>query len=83
SSYHYESRIALALTGEFICFLPEEVARPYVEKGDLKAIAQQHKHFTLGAAVVYKQVKKPNRAKTLFLETIYQYFGNSTEIPPY
>jgi len=83
SSYHYESRIALALTGEFICFLPEEVARPYVEKGELKAIARRHKHFTLGAAVIYKQMKKPNRAKTLFLETIYQYFGNSTEIPPY
>jgi len=83
SSYHYESRIALALSGEFICFLPEEIAKPYVKEGRLKVIAKQHKHFTLGAAVVYKQAKKPNRAKTLFIETIHQYFNNSSDTPPY
>ena len=83
SSYHYESRIALTLSGEFVCFLPEEVARPYVQSGQLKAIAKSKKHFTLGAAVIYKRSHKPNRAKKLFLGTIQKFFDDTGHQAPY
>lgn len=80
-SYHYESRIALLLSGEFICFLPEEVAAPYVKTGEFKAIGQEQKKFDLGAAVIYKQSFKPNKAKNLFIRTINDIFSNSSQAP--
>lgn len=70
SSYFYESRIAMLLSGCFTAFLPEEVARPYVEQGELKVIARNRRHFRLGAAVISKKSAQPNRAKDLFLDAI-------------
>lgn len=83
SSYHYETRISMILSGHFICFLPEEIARPYVDNGDLKAIATQTKHFPLGAAVISKKTAQPNRAKDLFLDTILDIFSDLDTAPPY
>ncbi|MEH6443719.1 MAG: LysR family transcriptional regulator [Oceanospirillaceae bacterium] len=70
SSYFYESRIALLLSGCFIAFLPEEVAKPYVEKGLLKPIAKDRRNFRLGVAVISKKTIQQNRARDLFLDVI-------------
>lgn len=82
SSYHYESRIAMVLSGQYICFLPREVAGSYVASGDLKPIAMQSKHYSLGAAVISKISVQPNRAKELFLKTIQTiHVGLDTKAP--
>lgn len=83
SSYHYESRIALLMSGFFISFLPEQVALPYVERGQLKAIARQLKSFRLGVAVISKKSAQPNRARDLFLETIRSIHADTEIAPPY
>ncbi|MAC48354.1 MAG: LysR family transcriptional regulator [Oceanospirillum sp.] len=83
SSYHYESRIGLILSGEYICFLPEEVARPYVEGGQLRVFGRDKKHFALGAAVIFKHNHKPNRAKELFIRVIQDCFSGAVMQAPY
>jgi len=83
SSYHYESRIALVTSGYFISFLPEEVARPYVERGQLKAIGKKLKNFRLGVAVISKKSAQPNRARDLFLDTIRSIHADAETAPPY
>ncbi|WP_370298394.1 LysR family transcriptional regulator, partial [Pontibacterium sp.] len=83
TSYFYESRIAMILSGCYIGFLPEEIAKPYVENGELKAIATETKQFLLGVAVIYKKSSQPNRAKELFLQTIQEIHHDAEEAPPY
>jgi len=83
TSYHYESRIAMVLSGQYICFLPEEVAKPHAAKGNLKAIASSSKFFSLGAAVISKKSSQPNRAKDLFLKTILNVFSDTQIDAPY
>jgi len=82
-SYHYETRISMAMSGQFICFLPEEIARPYVHSGDMRAITTRTKHFTLGAAVISKKTSQQNRAKELFLDTIGTIFSDTDTRAPY
>ncbi|OUS29755.1 LysR family transcriptional regulator ['Osedax' symbiont bacterium Rs2_46_30_T18] len=82
-SYHYETRISMAMSGQFICFLPQEIARPYVDSGELRAIATETKSFTLGAAVISKKTAQPNRAKDLFLQTIRDIFSDTDTRAPY
>jgi len=69
-SYHYETRISLVLSGIYASFLPENVAQPYVRRGDLKAIAAGRKFYNLGAAVMSKKSAQPNRARSLFLKMV-------------
>ncbi|WP_417225318.1 LysR family transcriptional regulator [Amphritea sp.] len=83
TSYHYESRIAMLLSGCYISFLPEKVAQPYIKKGLLKAVAQQVKHFRLGVAVITKKSAQPNRARDMFLHSIRIIHKNAENAPPY
>lgn len=83
TSYHYESRIAMVLSGQYICFLPEDVAKPHVDNGNLKAIATNSKLFSLGTAVISKKSTQPNRAKDLFIKTIYSVFSDTQTEAPY
>lgn len=69
-SYYYETRIAMLLSGFYIGFLPEEIAQPYVDSGELKVIAPNLKSFHLGVAVITKKTAQPNRARELFLTSI-------------
>ena len=82
-SYFYEARIALILSGCFISFLPEEIAKPYVESGELKAIATSLKSFRLGVAVISKKSSQPNRARDLFLESIRTTHNSALNDAPY
>ena len=82
-SYFYESRIAMLLSGCFISFLPEEIARPWVEQGELRALAPQQRQFRLGVAVISRKAAQPNRAKELFLQTIRDVHQGAEAAPPY
>lgn len=83
TSYHYESRIAMVLSGQYICFLPEAVAQPHVERGELKAIATALKSFPLGVAVVTRKTVKHNRVHAMFLTAIEAAFSDQTGEAPY
>ena len=83
TSYHYESRIAMMLSGRFVGFLPEAVAKPHVESGDLKAIATGLKSFPLGVAVITRKSSHQNRAKEMFLNAIEVAFSDVSAEAPY
>ena len=71
-SYFYDSRLALILSGQYIGFLPEQYAQPYVEKGDIVAVAPASKSYTLGVAVICKKTSQPNKPRELFLKVLHQ-----------
>lgn len=83
TSYHYESRIAMVLSGCYISFLPENIAQPYIEQGLLKAVAKKSKHFRLGVAVITKKSAQPNRARDMFLHAIRMIHQDTENPPPY
>jgi len=76
-SYYYETRIAMLFSGHYISFLPESVAQPYVETGELKVLGKKTKCFPLGVAVICKKASYQNRAKALFLEAIAAVFNEA------
>ncbi|RTE64769.1 LysR family transcriptional regulator [Amphritea opalescens] len=83
ASYHYESRIAMLLSGCYISFLPQQIAQPYVIQGLLKAVAQDIKHFRLGVAVITKKSTQPNRARDMFIDSIKVIHKDAESAPPY
>lgn len=82
-SYFYEARIAMILSGCYLGFLPEEIARSYVKKGELKAVAKEQKTFRLGVAVISRKSAQPNRARDLFLESIRNIHQSALSDAPY
>ncbi|MCY0963872.1 LysR family transcriptional regulator [Parathalassolituus penaei] len=82
-SYHYETRIALILSGLYSSFLPESIALPYVQRGELKAIAPSSRYYTLGAAAISKKSAQPNRARSLFLQTVLDIHCQAGRNAPY
>lgn len=82
-SYHYETRIALLLSGLYSSFLPENIAAPYVASGELKAIAPHSRFYTLGAAAISRKSAQPNRARSLFLQTVLDIHCNAERDAPY
>jgi DNA-binding transcriptional LysR family regulator len=82
-SYFYDTRIALIMSGRYLGFLPEIIAKPYVERGELKRIASETKNYPLGVAVVMKKALSPNRARDYFYSTIKDVGAEGGETPPY
>jgi len=82
-SYHYETRIALIRSGLYASFLPENVAAPYVNSGELVVIAPSTKAYSLGAAAISKKSAQPNRARSLFLKTIRNIHAAAAQSAPY
>lgn len=82
-SYNYESRIAMVLSGHYICFLPEAVAAPHIATGELRALRMDIKNFPLGVAVICKKEVNKNRAKELFLKAIAEVFEGIELQKPY
>ncbi len=82
-SYHYEARIALLLSGIYASFLPETYAQPFVERGELRRVAPDKRFYTLGAAAISKKSAQPNRARTLFLNTVRGIHPDGGKLAPY
>ena len=83
TSYNYESRIAMVLSGHYICFLPEAVAEQHITSGDLRALRKDIRNFPLGVAVICKKAVNKNRAKELFLKAISDVFNDTESQKPY
>jgi len=82
-AYYYEVRIAMLLSGQYIGFLPEAVAQPFVASGELKAIATKSKSYPLGVAMIVKRTSSHNRAKELFTNAIAKVFEDAFHPAPY
>ncbi|GGF60721.1 LysR family transcriptional regulator [Terasakiella brassicae] len=82
-SYFFEARIPLLLSGQYIGFLPEAYAQPYVESGQLKVIGKSIKSFPLGVAVISKVTAQPSLARDMFIDIIKKTHALNEQIPPY
>ncbi|MDO6461831.1 LysR family transcriptional regulator [Granulosicoccaceae sp. 1_MG-2023] len=82
-AYHYESRVAMVLSGLYITFLPEFIARPYQEQGLLIALSPATRRFRLGAAAIVKKTAQPSRARETFLQVLRSRHPGENNHPPY
>ncbi|WP_369855678.1 LysR family transcriptional regulator [Candidatus Thalassolituus haligoni] len=82
-SYHYETRVALILSGIYGSFLPENIAQPYAKTGQLRALCPQTRHYSLGVAVISKRSTQPNRARSLFIQTVRALHRHGKPDAPY
>lgn len=80
-SYFYDSRLALILSGQYIGFLPELYAKPYVASGHIVAVATSTRHYDLGVAVATKKTAQPNRPRELFLDVLHETVKDLTVAP--
>jgi DNA-binding transcriptional LysR family regulator len=71
-SYFYDSRLALILSGQYIGFLPELYAQPYLDQGDIITVASNTRSYTLGVAVICKKTSQPNKPRELFSNVLHQ-----------
>ncbi|WP_151703210.1 LysR family transcriptional regulator [Nitrincola alkalilacustris] len=77
TAYHYEARLPLILSGQYLGFLPECYAAPYVDSGEIRALVPTRKQFTLGLSAITKSSSRVNKARDLFLSLLQQRFGTT------
>ncbi|MCW8328942.1 LysR family transcriptional regulator [Photobacterium sp. SDRW27] len=77
TAYNYESRLALLLSSKYIGFLPETYAQPYVDTGDLKAIAPERRFYTLEIMAITKKTSTVNKVRSLFIKTLSDFYRNN------
>lgn len=80
-SYFYDSRLALILSGQYIGFLPDLYAQPYVDQEKIVKVAENYRSYTLGVAVICKKSSQPNKPQELFLKVLAQTFQDVTLAP--
>lgn len=74
TAYNYESRMALLLSSRFIGYLPELYAKPYVERGELVAIAPQRRSFQLEIMAITKKTNALNKVRSLFINIMRDHY---------
>ena len=79
TAYNYESRIALLLSSRFIGYLPEHQAKPYVESGELIAIAPSRRYYHLEIMAITKKTNTVNKIRSLFVKTMRDYYRKQNE----
>ncbi|SNY56728.1 DNA-binding transcriptional regulator, LysR family [Arsukibacterium tuosuense] len=53
-AYQFDTRLALLLSGGYIGFLPAEIARPYIESGQLRYIRPNEYQYPFNQSIVTK-----------------------------
>jgi len=81
TAYYYEVRLAMILTGNYIGFIPEAYAEPYVQQGAIQALAPDTRHYSLGVAAICKKTATPNKPRDLFLSIIREQFDCEAAAP--
>ncbi|MEX2962522.1 LysR family transcriptional regulator [Microbulbifer sp. TYP-18] len=67
---HMAARLAMILSGRFIGFLPDYLARRYLECGDLVALCPQRFHYQIQNAATFKRSAAEHPAIALFLQSL-------------
>ena len=84
TSYFYDTRLSLILSGRYIGFLPEAYAQEAIQSGAIVAVATEHRSYSLGMAVIYKKTAQPNKPREVFLDVIRNHFRHDvSEAAPY
>ncbi len=62
----------LILSGRYIGFLPDHLARPFVEQGMMQAVLPEQINYRSTFAAITRKTPAPNRITRLFLDTLVQ-----------
>ncbi len=65
-----EGAAFLILTGRYIGYLPDHLARPWVEAGRLQALQPDREHFMTTFVAVTRRGRRPHRVLEAFLEAL-------------
>lgn len=65
-----EGAAFLILTGCFIGYLPDHLARPWIEAGRLRALAPERERFVTDFVTVTRRGRRPHRVLEAFLEAL-------------
>jgi DNA-binding transcriptional LysR family regulator len=66
--------MALLLSSRFIGYLPEHYAQPYVDSGELVAIAPDRRYYHLEIMAITKKTSGINKVRALFTKTMRDYY---------
>jgi DNA-binding transcriptional LysR family regulator len=67
-AYQFDTRLALLLSGGFIGFLPEEIAQPYINSGQLRYIKPSEYQYPFNQSIVTKQTPRESAKVQLALK---------------
>lgn len=70
-AYQFDTRLALLLSGGYIGFLPEEIASPYILKGQLRYLKPSEYQYPFNQSIVSKQHPKEHIKVQLALKIIH------------
>ncbi len=76
TAYHYETRLALILSGSYLGFLPDEFAAPWVARNELRRLLPEQRSYALGVAAITKAHARQKRARALFMQLLTEQFLN-------
>ena len=62
-----DPQLILILSGQFLGFLPDHVAQPWVKAGRLRALSPKHIHYQIGFHLITLRDRKPSRVTDEFL----------------
>lgn len=66
-AYQFDTRLALLLSGAYIGFLPEEIARPYIDDGQLRYLKAAEYQYPFNQSIVSKQTPRDSAKVQLAL----------------
>lgn len=74
TAYNYESRLALILSSKYIGYLPETLAKSYIDSGVLKAICPLSRFYALEIMAITKKTVSINKIRTLFIKLVREFY---------
>lgn len=70
TAYIFEMRMALLNTGKYIGFFPNHYAQPWLQRGELRALLPEEKHYQAAIAAMTRSTRKHNPVLSLFMEKL-------------
>jgi len=67
TAYIYEVRMAMVCTGKYIGFFPSQYAKPWLERGELRALLPGEKFYSTDITAMTRSTGKSNKVLELFL----------------
>ena len=69
-AYQFDTRLALLLSGGYIGFLPAEIAKPYVDSGQLRYLKASEYQYPFNQSIVTKQTPRDSAKVQLALSML-------------
>ncbi|MBU2071085.1 MAG: LysR family transcriptional regulator [Gammaproteobacteria bacterium] len=74
-AYQFDTRLALLLSGGYIGFLPQEIAKPYIDSRQLRYINPAQYQYPFNQSIVTKQIPRDSAKVKLALHILQSLLG--------